>query len=52
MEECKWTHDQQDDKWGGECGAAWWLCEGTPSENNMNYCPKCGKKLEEVTSDN
>lgn len=27
--------------------AAWVLWEGTPAENGMNYCPRCGAKLEQ-----
>ena len=28
------------------CGEEWFLNEGTPSENNMNYCPNCGHPME------
>lgn len=28
------------------CGEEWFLNEGTPNENNMNYCPNCGAKME------
>lgn len=28
-------------------GEPWVLIEGTPTENNMNYCPNCGAKMEE-----
>lgn len=28
------------------CGEPWTLIEGTPKENNMNYCPNCGAKLD------
>lgn len=24
------------------CGETWDLIEGTPKDNNMNYCPNCG----------
>jgi DNA-directed RNA polymerase subunit RPC12/RpoP len=27
------------------CGEEWFLNEGTPSENDMNYCPNCGAKM-------
>ncbi len=27
------------------CGEPWVLNAGTPSENNMNYCPNCGAKM-------
>jgi Zn finger protein HypA/HybF involved in hydrogenase expression len=28
-----------------ECDEEWVFNEGTPFENNMFYCPKCGRKL-------
>lgn len=27
------------------CGLAWTLNYGTPEENNMNFCPKCGADM-------
>jgi DNA-directed RNA polymerase subunit RPC12/RpoP len=27
------------------CGEEWYLEAGTPKENNMNYCMKCGAKM-------
>ena len=41
---CKWRDD--DEFWQTDCGLEWWLCDGTPAENNMNYCPKCGGEIE------
>ena len=41
-----------EDSWGDchyqctECGEEWNLEAGTPAENNMNYCPKCGAKMD------
>lgn len=29
------------------CGKQWVLIDGTPKNNEMNYCPKCGAKMEE-----
>ena len=29
-----------------ECGEEWNLDAGTPAENNMNYCPNCGAKMD------
>lgn len=28
------------------CGKLWVLTFGTPKDNEMNYCPKCGAKME------
>lgn len=28
------------------CGETWNLEAGTPKENNMNYCPNCGAKMD------
>ena len=43
----------RNDYWDGDiyyicsaCGEPWVLIDGTPQENNMNYCPNCGAKME------
>lgn len=28
------------------CGNEWYLEDGTPSENGMNYCTSCGAKMD------
>ena len=28
-----------------ECGEPWIFIEGTPSENNANFCPNCGADM-------
>ena len=28
------------------CGESWTTIEGTPWDNDMNYCPHCGAKME------
>ena len=41
-----------DDGWDGiyyecsECGLSWALNDGTPEENDMYYCPKCGARMD------
>ena len=30
------------------CGAWWTMIEGTPKDNDMDYCPTCGAKMDEV----
>lgn len=27
------------------CGEPWTLIDGTPAENNMNFCPNCGAQM-------
>lgn len=29
------------------CGEPWVLNDGTPAENNMNFCPNCGSDMRE-----
>lgn len=44
QENCTWEEDA-DGVWHGPCGISWVLEADTPSENEMNFCPKCGKPL-------
>lgn len=30
------------------CGEEWYFIDGTPADNNANYCPRCGAKMEDV----
>ena len=46
-ESCKWSEDA-DGNWETDCGNAFCLEDGPPSENNLRYCCYCGRKLEEV----
>ena len=45
---CNWTYDEWHDVWETECGGAFCIGEGKPSDNNMNFCCYCGRKLVEV----
>jgi hypothetical protein len=48
-QECEWNReDDESDTWQGGCGILWTLTEGTPTENEMIYCPKCGRKIIEA----
>jgi len=48
---CKWTEDESA-TWNTECGGAFDLSWGTPSENGMRFCSYCGKELvEEIYED-
>ena len=46
---CEWHYNEgkivNDEEWVGQCGAAWSFFDGTPKENGMDFCPKCGGKL-------
>lgn len=42
-ETCDW---RDGDCWEASCGLKWGMDnDGTPAENQMAYCPKCGKRL-------
>ena len=43
---CYWQWDV-DGFWRGSCGIPWWMETGTPKENGMNFCPRCGKRLKQ-----
>ena len=41
-ETCVWTEDN-DGVWDGSCGIAWTFESGGPTENRVNFCPRCGR---------
>lgn len=46
---CEWNYDPKLDCWVPACGIAKWsLIDGTPFDNDMKFCPFCGKKICEV----
>lgn len=42
---CSWHLDEDEGSYDGTCGVKWVLLDGTPPENGMNFCPRCGGKL-------
>jgi hypothetical protein len=53
-EHCTWKqHDdfEMPDTWEADCGAIWTFTEGGPKDNDMHYCPKCGKPAIEKAAD-
>jgi len=45
---CKWTPVESYDGeyyWETECGKSFFVDEGTPADNEMNFCAYCGGKL-------
>jgi DNA-directed RNA polymerase subunit RPC12/RpoP len=49
----KWEEITDYSGWGDThyrcsvCGEEWYLEDGTPKQNNMNFCPKCGADMRE-----
>lgn len=41
--ECIWTEEEE--YWETACGNLFCLNDGTPADNDMKYCPYCGKPL-------
>jgi len=44
---CSWNLNVDTDAWHGDCGIIWMFGEGTPTENEVSFCPQCGRRLEE-----
>ena len=48
-EVCEWTLIDEDfNAYDTSCKSPWCLENGTPSDNKMNYCTYCGKKIKVV----
>ena len=50
---CTWQQSDDvnmPDTWEASCGAIWTFTEGGPKDNDMHYCPKCGKPAIEKAS--
>jgi len=46
---CRWTSDY-DGIWTTSCKVTDWVFEhGTPRDNNMKFCPFCGKTLRQAS---
>lgn len=48
--ECEWSQqedgdDYEDMIWSTSCGTEFQFIDGTPKDNEMNYCCYCGGKL-------
>jgi hypothetical protein len=42
---CLWTYDENHDYYETECEHAFCIIEGTPKDNDMKFCPYCGKEI-------
>ena len=48
---CKWKKVEDysgDVRWETECDEAWQFTEGGIKDNNVNFCPYCGKQIKAV----
>jgi hypothetical protein len=50
MDSCKWVLVSETDYeyWDTDCGESFQFNDGTPSNNHFNFCPYCGKPIEQV----
>jgi rubrerythrin len=53
-EPCEWTQEDEDSNtWEcNKCGLLWPLNDGTPQENDINFCPNCGRSLTQSPTNN
>lgn len=42
---CEWHYDGDTTSWDTECKNKFITIEGTPQENQMEFCPYCGKPI-------
>lgn len=45
---CEWKYVDVDSCWSGACGVLWQFEDGTPEDNEMNFCPQCGQPLHTI----
>ena len=43
---CRWVEEEE--CWATQCGNAFVIIDGTPSDNEMVYCPYCGKEILDI----
>lgn len=58
VETCNWRNNKDTDGWyewsdcgdySSDCGLEWNMSnDDSPLENDMNFCPKCGRKIVEI----
>ena len=46
-DKCEWKQDENG-IWETDCGNLFEITEGAPNENDMKYCPYCGKLLIQI----
>jgi len=45
---CTW--DDTPEYWESDCGMLWVFTDGGPTENQMRYCPGCGRRVLDATA--
>ena len=48
-ETCEWEEDDSGTWSCSKCGASWEFNNGGPEDNDMHYCPKCGRGIIRVS---
>jgi len=46
---CTWGETPE--YWESDCGMLWVFTDGGPAENQMRYCPGCGRNVSDGTAD-
>jgi hypothetical protein len=51
---CTWIPSEQEEAnvWTTSCGHEWQLNDGTPKENNVEYCMYCGRSVRTIDAGN
>ena len=45
---CEWKYDEDDDFYETSCDHGFYFGEGDVKENNIKFCPYCGKIIKEL----
>lgn len=49
MNLCEWKiTDADENTWESECGLLWQFMDGSPTDNGIVYCPRCGREMVEI----
>jgi hypothetical protein len=41
---CLWREGADGGEWDTACGLSWIFIDGGPEDNNVTFCPNCGKR--------
>ena len=47
-EACRWEYQEGEGEgcvWAGDCGVMWEFSYGSPKDNDVRFCPRCGRPL-------